>query len=548
MIFIFILMIINSFLEAFSIGLLIPLLSLLFENSSSNQISEFFYSFFNTQPSINFFLFLLSIIFFLKYSFTIFFTKVQTQFILNLKAELSARLFKDYLDKSIKFHSKTSSATLVRNIDKEVGIYVNNFITPIMSFLLASLTIIFILILLIFVNFKSTILLIVIFGSVNLIIIKSFSKKLNQIGTLRQHHDKFSLKYIYEAVRTIIEVKILELEELYKKNFFYHINRIAKISTLRAIIGVLPKIIFEATLIGIIFFMIHYYTSEKLPFDDLISQLVIYATAAFRLMPSLNLITTSNQKIKFGYPAAQLLSKANSLINEIKNKTKKLDKDEINFNSSLSLEKISFSYDTNTNIFSNISAVIKKNHTIGIKGKNGSGKSTIVKIICGLLTPTQGNIKIDGKKISLENTNWKSLIGYIPQEINLIEGTIKENICLGIDEKNCDVSTLKKILEDVNLDQFISNLPKGIDTNISEMGTDISGGEKQKIGIARALYRNPEILILDEATSSLDDESEMSIISILNSKFKNKTKIIISHRLAAFKFCDAIIDLDYLKN
>ena len=188
-------MIINSFLEAFSIGLLIPLLSLLFENSSSNQISEFFYSFFNTQPSINFFLFLLSIIFFLKYSFTIFFTKVQTQFILNLKAELSARLFKDYLDKSIKFHSKTSSATLVRNIDKEVGIYVNNFITPIMSFLLASLTIIFILILLIFVNFKSTILLIVIFGSVNLIIIKSFSKKLNQIGTLRQHHDKFSLKY-----------------------------------------------------------------------------------------------------------------------------------------------------------------------------------------------------------------------------------------------------------------------------------------------------------------------------------------------------------------
>ena len=191
MIFIFILMIINSFLEAFSIGLLIPLLSLLFENSSSNQISEFFYSFFNTQPSINFFLFLLSIIFFLKIFIHNFFTKVQTQFILNLKAELSARLFKDYLDKSIKFHSKTSSATLVRNIDKEVGIYVNNFITPIMSFLLASLTIIFILILLIFVNFKSTILLIVIFGSVNLIIIKSFSKKLNQIGTLRQHHDKF---------------------------------------------------------------------------------------------------------------------------------------------------------------------------------------------------------------------------------------------------------------------------------------------------------------------------------------------------------------------
>ena len=115
---------------------------------------------------------------------------------------------------------------------------------------------------------------------------------MNQIGTLRQHHDKYSLKYIYEAVRTIIEVKLLELEEFYKKKFFYHINKIAKISTMRAIIGVLPKIIFEATLIGIIFFLIYYYTSEKLPLDNLLSQLIIYSTAAFRIMPSLNLIPT----------------------------------------------------------------------------------------------------------------------------------------------------------------------------------------------------------------------------------------------------------------
>ena len=212
-------MIINSFLEVFSIGLLIPFLSLIFENSSNNFVSEFFYNFFNQKLSINFFLILLTIIFFLKYSFTIFFTKVQTQFILDLKAELSSRLFKDYLSKSIKFYSKISSATLVRNIDKEVGIYVNNFITPIMSFVLSSLTIIFILILLLLVNFKSSLFLIIIFGLVNLGIIRTFAKKLNQIGTLRQHHDKYSLKYIYEAVRTIIEVKLLELEEFYKKNF-----------------------------------------------------------------------------------------------------------------------------------------------------------------------------------------------------------------------------------------------------------------------------------------------------------------------------------------
>ena len=539
-------MIINSFLEVFSIGLLIPLLSLIFENSSNNFVSEIFHNFFNQKLSINFFLILLTIIFFLKYSFTIFFTKVQTQFILDLKAELSSRLFRDYLSKSIKFYSKLSSATLVRNIDKEVGIYVNNFITPIMSFVLSSLTIIFILILLLLVNFKSTLFLIIIFGLVNLGIIRTFAKKLNQIGTLRQHHDKYSLKYIYEAVRTIIEVKLLELEEFYKKKFFYHVNKIAKISTMRAIIGVLPKIIFEATLIGIIFFLIYYYTSEKLPFDDLLSQLIIYSTAAFRIMPSLNLITTSNQRIKFGYPAAKLLKDAFSSVEKKYIHKDNIIENKVSFNNTIELEKVSFNYELGNNIIKNINAKIIKNTTVGIKGKNGSGKSTLVKIICGLLTPSEGIIKIDQKITPLESSNWKKLIGYIPQEINLIEGTIKENIFLGVDKTNYDEIRLSKILQDVQLDTFIQKLPNGLDTNISEIGSDISGGEKQKIGIARALYRNPEIIILDESTSSLDQESEIKIISILNSKFKNKTKIIISHRLAAFKFCDEIIDLDNL--
>ena len=163
-----------------------------------------------------------------------------------------------------------------------------------------------------------------------------------------------------------------------------------------------------------------------------------------------------------------------------------------------------------------------------------------------MLTPSEGIIKIDQKITPLDSSNWKKLIGYIPQEINLIEGTIKENIFLGVDKTNYDEIRLSKILQDVQLDTFIQKLPNGLDTNVNEIGSDISGGEKQKIGIARALYRNPEIIILDESTSSLDQESEIKIISILNSKFKNKTKIIISHRLAAFKFCDEIIDLDNL--
>ena len=156
--------------------------------------------------------------------------------------------------RSFEFHTSTSSATLVRNIDKEIGVYVNNFIGPILIFL-ATLTISFILVLLLFVNIKSTLVRNLIFVIIYACIIKLFSKKLELIGRLRQHHDKFSLKYIYEAIRTIIEVKLLELENFYKDKYFYHVNTIANISTLRAIIGVLPKIIFEISLIVIILYL-----------------------------------------------------------------------------------------------------------------------------------------------------------------------------------------------------------------------------------------------------------------------------------------------------
>ena len=544
--YIFLLMLINSFLEAFSIGMLLPILSIIFENSNAQISVKIFtiLSRFGIEPKIEFFLIFVLLIFILKYSFTIFFTKTQTSFILDLKAELSSRLFRDYLFKSLKFHTKTSSATLVRNIDKEVGIYVNNFVTPIMSYVLATLTISFILILLLLVNVTSTILLMLIFGLIYFTIIKLTSHKLKSIGTLRQHHDKFSLKYIYEAIRTIIEVKLLELENYYTEKYFFHVNRLAKISTSRAIIGVLPKIIFELTLLIIIFYLIFYYTSNNLPIDDLIGQIVIYMTASFRMMPALNLITSSHQKIKYGLPSSELLKKAYEEIDIQKYSKKSLSQiNDINFDNIIELKNVSFGYENDKKIFNNLNIKIKKNQTIGIKGKNGTGKSTLVKIICGLLDPIDGNLLVDNKIVNSNTSDWKKKIGYIPQDINLIEGSIKKNICLSIEDKDFDETRLNKIIDDVQLRELINKLPSGINTNIGEMGSDISGGERQKIGISKALYRNPEILIFDESTSSLDEESEKKFVELLEIKFKNKTKIIISHRLAAFKFCDEIYDL-----
>jgi len=545
--FIFFLMIINSFLEAFSIGMLLPLFSLILNSGENNLISEKIFSILNSygfEPTTELFLISIIFIFLIKYLFTIYYTKFLTSFALDLRVSISSKIFKDYLYKSLIFHSNTSSATLVRNIDKEVGIFLNNFLGPILSYSLGGLTIFFILVLLLLVNFKSTLLLILIFGIIYFLIIKSFSAKLLHIGELRQHHEKFSLKYIYEAIRTIIEVKLLELEDYYKNKYFFHANRIAKQSTMRAIIGILPKIIFESTLLLIICYLIFFYTSNNLSIDDLFAQLLIYATAGFRIMPALNLITTSHQKIKFGFPAAKLLSKTFLNFDPQSYSQKKNEvNSNISFKKNIEFKNLNFSYD-NKIILTDFDLTIKKNQTIGIKGKNGSGKTTLVKLICGLLQPNNGSLYVDGQNIDSSSSNWKKLIGYIPQEINLIEGTIKDNLCIGIKNHEFDEKKLDSIIDNIQLREFVNKLPNGLDTDIGELGSKISGGEKQKIGICRALFRDPDILIFDESTSALDVESEIKFIETLNSIFKDKTKIIISHRPGAFKFCDKIYDLN----
>lgn len=538
-------MLINSILEVLSIGMLVPLFSLILKGSENGIISSKIFDFlksYNLDPTIEFFLIFIVFIYLIKYLFTIYYTNILTSFILDLRVSISSKIFKDYLYKSLKFHNNTSSSTLVRNIDKEVGIFLNNYLSPILSYSLALLTIFFIFILLLLINFISTLTLMLIFILVYFLVVKSFSKKLIEIGELRQHHEKFSLKYIYESIRTIIEVKLLELEDYYRNKFFYHADIIAKKSTLRAVIGVLPKIIFELTLLLIICSLIYLYTSNNLSIDDLFAQLLIYATAGFRIMPALNLIANSHQKIKFGLPAAQLLKETYSNFNPKSYDLKKVaDEPNLSFEDNVYFKNIKFSYGELI-IFKNFDFRIKKNQTIGIKGKNGSGKSTLVKIICGLLEPEEGSLLVDGKQVNANSSNWKKLIGYIPQEINLIEGTIKENICIGIDDLNLD--KIKKLIDDVQLGDFINKLPKGLDTDIGEIGSKISGGEKQKIGICRALFRDPEILIFDESTSALDNESEKKFIEALKTHFINKTKIIISHRHEPFKYCDKIYDLN----
>jgi ABC-type multidrug transport system fused ATPase/permease subunit len=281
---------------------------------------------------------------------------------------------------------------------------------------------------------------------------------------------------------------------------------------------------------------------------DIIQYLAIFAVASFRIVPGASRLLSAFQTIKHMEPSVRLLlqefdSKDNSYI-----KNNYLPKDlstPLKFQKEINLTNLSFSYPIRKEfVLSKISMTIKKGDFVGIIGETGSGKSTLINLLIGLLKSSDGKVEVDGLNINSNLTKWYKKIGYVPQSVYLIDDTIRKNIAFGLREDDIDNDLVAKAIEKANLDEFVNNLPDGLETIVGEKGIRLSGGQQQRIGIARALYRDPEILILDEATSSLDEATEKKIMESIQFLKGKKTLIVITHRLITVKNCDKIYFID----
>jgi ABC-type multidrug transport system fused ATPase/permease subunit len=288
--------------------------------------------------------------------------------------------------------------------------------------------------------------------------------------------------------------------------------------------------------------------SLKREMVDIVLYLGVFAAASFRIIPSASKLLDSVQLIKHVEPGVRIFleefdSNSNSYI-ERNYKQKNLDLD-LKFQKEISVTDLSFSYPIRKEFsLSKVSMTIKKGDFVGIVGETGSGKSTLINLLIGLLRPSEGKIEIDKLNINSNLPAWYKKIGYVPQSIYLIDDSIKKNIAFGLREDNIDDNLIKKAIEKASLDKFINSLTDGLETIVGEKGIRLSGGQQQRIGIARALYRDPEILILDEATSSLDQITEEKIMKSIQFLIRKKTLIIITHRLFTVKNCDKIFFID----
>ena len=368
------------------------------------------------------------------------------------------------------------------------------------------------------------------------------------MGIEKQNIESSLIKTISENILLIKEIILYGKEAFFLKIFGKKISRDAEVTFDVDLIQLAPRIVIELIVALIISLLILYLSLIQTPKEELVFILGSFSIVAIRLMPNVSRITQSLQKIKFFTPYLNSLYEELFLDNietenRLKNPEKNFIKKGLGFKK-LKIEKLNFSYNDETNVFkNNINLEINYGDLIGISGKSGSGKSTFVNLITGLLQPKEGYIEIDNKNISDNIKHWQNGIGYVPQNIYLIDDSIAKNIAFG-EEKIIDENKINEAIKFAQLEDFVSKLPDKLNSSVGEQGILISGGQKQRIGLARTFYKDPKIIILDEATASLDKKVENEILDLILKLKNKKTILIVSHDPNVLKHCDKVFSIE----
>ncbi len=463
----------------------------------------------------------------------------------SIRIHLGEKLFKSYLDKDYKFHLKTNPSILLRNVSTEVS-QTSTVMLSYLKLVREVLVLIAIFSLLLMSNFSITVS-IFLFMTFFVTLFFIFTKKIIEKNSkLIQAIRATQIQHITQSFNAIKEIKMLNKENFVNKVTVKNMLKFENPFLINFFLASLPRPFLEVLVILSLIFITIFFTISAGSIISLIPMLSLFIVSAVRLIPSFNSISTSLAGIKSYRPSYKLVY--SNLINK-QNITKSdyIDEvgDDLKFKNKIIIKNVSFSYeDKKVFTLNNINFEILKGSNLGIIGKSGSGKSTLVSLLIGLLEPDKGEISTDNINIRNNLRKWQSLIGYVPQDIYLLDDTIKKNIAIGEEEENIDQERLKIAINSSQLTKYVNSLPKKLDTFVGNRGVRISGGQKQRIGIARALYFKRDILVLDEATNSLDSDNERIIIDNIINQYQSKTLICIAHNKKIFEKFDSIINLE----
>lgn len=542
-----IMMLFGMVLETLGIGLVVPALALMTQSDLTTKYSvlaPWLDSIGNTSREhlVVVGMLVLVSVYTVKALFLGFLGWMQTRFVYGIRADLSQRLFTGYLRQPYVFHLQRNSAQLIHNVVNETNIVASTGLIP--GFTLISEVLVFLGIsaMLLAIEPLGALLVLSTLGLAGWGFSRITRNRILRWGEARQLHEGLRMQHLQQGLGGVKDVKLLGREDEFFAQYWLHNVGSARSVQHEQALQQLPRLFLELLAVIGLAALVLVMIGQGKPLDTLLPTLGLFAAAAFRLMPSANRVLLAIQSTRYTLPVIDALHSELCLFDAA---LEPQHSHPMVFKSTLSLDQVSFRYpSTEALTLHAVSLSLPKGASVGFIGSSGAGKSTLVDIILGLLTPDSGSIKIDGIDIQTNLRGWQDMIGYVPQSIFLTDDTLRRNVALGMPNEKIDEAAVWRAIHAAQLEQFISDLPQGLDTMVGERGIRISGGQRQRIGIARALYHDPQVLVLDEATSSLDTATEHEVMDAVRTMQGDKTLIIVAHRLSTVEHCDCIYRLE----
>ncbi len=491
---------------------------------------------------------LLIVVYITKNVYLVFYQYLKKKFVANRGVYLQNRIFKAYLTAPYTFHLHRNSAETLRNVTAEVNKVINGTILPFMDVALKVTMFVFIIGTLMYLEPLITLATILLLGVCGYFFLRLTQEKTRDYGRKDRNARKSMNKVVLQGLGGFKDSRVLAREKMFLKQYDHYAKISRTASIFKAVVKSMPKPIIETLLVVGILTITLIMVWEGRTFTSIIAILTLFGAAAVKLMPIFNNVINDITTIGFSAPSVDaIFDDIHYLENEEKEFRKKIltETETLELKEKIEFENLSYHYpDSDEQAIRDVSLSIPKGHAVAFVGPSGAGKTTLVDVALGLLEPQKGRILIDGVDIQDNIRGWMKNIGYIPQSIYLLDDRISRNIAFGIPDDEVDQDKLWRAIRAAQLEELIDRLPHKEKTRVGERGVRLSGGQQQRIGIARALYNNPQVLIMDEATSALDNITEKFVIDAIENLRGDRTIIMIAHRLTTVRNCDTI----YLMN
>jgi ATP-binding cassette, subfamily B, bacterial PglK len=541
------LMLVGMLLEMLSIGLVIPALALLTDPEATARyrlVQSLVLTF--GSPSrealIVWGMCALVGVFLIKNAFLAFLAWHQIRFPFRLNVGLGQRLFTAYLSRPFTFHLQRNSAELINTISAEASMFAFTGVGAALKLITEVVVLVGLGTLLLILEPLGTITVAGLGCLAAWAFLRFMRPRTKRWASSLQHHGEMSSRHLHQGLGAAKEVILLGRDKDFLQQFQWHRERSADAGERHELVQQFPRLALELFGIAALAALTILMLARGRSTVTVVPMVGLFAVVAFRVLPSINRIVHSVQSIRYAMPFVDRLY--TDLVTENTGFTAVPTDRKIAFTRSLELVDVTYCYpDAPRSSLNGVSLAIQRGESVGVVGPSGAGKSTLIDVILGLLTPTKGQVVVDGNDIQHDLRGWQNQVGYVPQVIYLTDDTLRRNIAFGLPEDRIDDEHVWLAVQAAQLEAFVRALPSGLETVVGERGIRISGGERQRVGIARALYHDPGVLVLDEATSSLDRDTEHGIIATLRDLQRAKTVVIVSHRLTTIEHCDRVYEL-----